>query len=58
MTKDKLTLLHSVSSYPCKDEHVNLPKINHLKKYANSMGFSDHTQGILATILTISYKLI
>ncbi len=57
VTKDKLTLLHCVSSYPCKDEDINLPKINHLRKYANSIGFSDHTQGILATILAIPYKL-
>jgi sialic acid synthase SpsE len=55
--KDKLTLLHCVSSYPCKDEDINLPKINHLKKYSNSVGFSDHTQGIIATILSIPYKL-
>ena len=55
--KDRLTLLHCVSSYPCNDEDINLPKINHLKKYSNSVGFSDHTQGIIATILSIPYKL-
>jgi sialic acid synthase SpsE len=52
--KKKLTLLHCVSSYPCKDENVNLPKIIYLKKYSDSVGFSDHTQGISTAIFSLS----
>lgn len=53
----KLTLLHCISSYPCKEENANLPKINHLKKYSKSIGYSDHTQGISTAILAIPFGL-
>lgn len=55
--KKKLTLLHCISSYPCKEENANLPKINHLKKYSKSIGYSDHTQGISTAILAIPFGL-
>ena len=50
-----VTLLHCVSSYPCDFDIVNLPRINDLKRITNSVGFSDHTQGIEASVLSLGY---
>ena len=36
---------------------VNLPKIKLLKKYFNKVGFSDHSFGIEASVLGLSYNL-
>tara|TARA_R100001594_G_scaffold8203_2_gene21473 strand:- start:281 stop:1075 length:795 start_codon:yes stop_codon:yes gene_type:complete len=49
------SLLHCVSSYPCNFDIINLPRINHLKRISDSIGFSDHTQGIEASVLSLSY---
>ena len=54
--KKKLTILHCVSSYPCKFADVNLPKIDLFKKKFKSVGFSDHTLGIEASILSLKYN--
>jgi len=51
----EFVLMHCVSSYPCPDENVNLPRINHLKKFHNKVGFSDHTPDIQASIYSLSY---
>ena len=51
----KFTLLHCVSSYPCNFDIVNLPRIHDLKSLSNSVGFSDHTQGIEASVLSLGY---
>jgi len=50
-----VTLLHCVSSYPCDFDIVNLPRIHDLKSLSNSVGFSDHTQGIEASVLSLGY---
>lgn len=55
--KDKLTLLHCVSSYPCNHELVNLPRINDFKLLSESVGFSDHTMGIETSVLALGYGL-
>ena len=51
--KDRFTLLHCVSSYPCDLDIVNLPRIQDLKMLSNSVGFSDHSQGIESSILSL-----
>ena len=56
--KKKLTVLHCVSSYPCNFSNVNLPKINLFKKFFKNVGFSDHTVGIEASILSLKYNPI
>ena len=56
--KKKLTVLHCVSSYPCNFSDVNLPKINLFKKFFKNVGFSDHTLGIEASILSLKYNPI
>ena len=45
--------MHCVSAYPCNSENINLPRINHLRKYFKNVGFSDHTQGIKTTISSL-----
>ena len=54
---NRYSLLHCVSSYPCNFDIVNLPRINDLKRLSESVGFSDHTQGIEATIISLGYGL-
>ena len=51
----KFTLLHCVSSYPCNFDIVNLPRIKDLEVLSKSVGFSDHTQGIEASVLSLGY---
>lgn len=53
--RNKITLLHCVSNYPCSNESLNLRSINTLKsKFNTNVGFSDHTIGSLASIISIS----
>jgi|TARA_B100001094_G_C18194704_1_gene809866 pseudaminic acid synthase len=47
---NKVILLNCISSYPAKITEVNVKYINTLKKYANIVGFSDHTNDCLAAI--------
>jgi len=42
----KICLMHCVSSYPLKFENVNLPKLEHFKKYTKNIGYSGHTKSI------------
>tara|TARA_R110001583_G_scaffold55762_4_gene168901 strand:+ start:2004 stop:2903 length:900 start_codon:yes stop_codon:yes gene_type:complete len=54
------TLLHCVSTYPCKDEDCNIRLIPTLKeRYGNRgnicrVGYSGHEEGILPSILAVS----
>lgn len=52
----KLVIMHCTSSYPCKAKDVNLPKIELLQKYFHKVGFSDHSAGIEASILSLNFK--
>ena len=52
--KDKLILMHCVSSYPVNDEDANLLSINYLKdKFNLTMGYSNHVKGINACLASI-----
>ena len=45
--KNKITLLHCISSYPTNIASSNLINISNLKKkYKVDIGYSDHTPGI------------
>lgn len=49
------TLLHCVSTYPCKDEDCNINLIETLRdRYGCSVGYSGHEEGILPSILAVS----
>jgi N-acetylneuraminate synthase len=48
------TLMHCVSTYPCKDEDCNLNGLHALqKKFHCTVGYSGHEKGILPTLLAV-----
>ena len=52
---DRIILLHCVSIYPPKAEEVNLNNIDMLRNLYNfPTGYSDHTMGITAPILSVA----
>ena len=53
--KEELALLHCVSSYPTPPENANLLAINELEQIADIVGYSDHTSGIEAAVLSIAF---
>jgi len=51
---NKIILLNCISSYPAKNNELNLKYINQLKKHCNLVGFSDHSVGSLASLGSIA----
>jgi len=52
-----LAVMHCVSEYPCPIEKANLDRISALKREANVVGFSDHTDvasGSIAAVAAIA----
>ncbi len=50
--KCKFTLLHCVSTYPCKEENLNLLGINQLKKiFKCDVGYSGHEDSVSPSII-------
>ncbi|MBT5400685.1 N-acetylneuraminate synthase [bacterium] len=59
--KSKLVIMHCTSSYPTYVEDTNLRKIQTLiERYNVSVGFSDHTEGWIAAVqsVTLGVKMI
>lgn len=52
--KNNITVLHCVSDYPTKIKNVNLNFINTLKKISKNIGFSDHTLGYEAAVVSVA----
>ena len=52
--KDKLILMHCVSSYPLPPRNVNFPKFQKLKTLSNRVGYSGHLNNIDDALLAIS----
>ena len=50
----ELALLHCVSSYPTSPENANLLAIRELEQFADVVGYSDHTMGIDAAVLSVA----
>ncbi|MDP3517066.1 MAG: N-acetylneuraminate synthase [Pseudohongiella sp.] len=51
-----LVLLHCVSNYPCADESLNLRVMDTLRQaFQVSVGYSDHSNGCVAAVLSIAY---
>jgi len=48
------TVMHCVSSYPCKDKDANIEAIENLKRTYRNVGYSDHTIGITACLMAVS----
>lgn len=53
-TGKKFTIMHCVAVYPTPISKANLEKINWLKKFVPSVGYSDHTLGTQAPIVAMS----
>ena len=41
-----MTLMHCVSTYPLKEENVNLPKLMRIRAKAQMLGYSSHYMGV------------
>ncbi|MDC0856122.1 N-acetylneuraminate synthase [Candidatus Pelagibacter sp.] len=53
--KKEISILHCISSYPTKLEHLNLNAIRTLKNnFNNKIGFSDHSIGTEGSLLAIA----
>jgi len=50
---DNVVLLHCVSSYPCKLEQINLPKLKFLQAITPRVGYSGHLSGVYDAIAAI-----
>tara|TARA_B100001121_G_scaffold38941_2_gene33297 strand:+ start:467 stop:1570 length:1104 start_codon:yes stop_codon:yes gene_type:complete len=50
----KIILLNCISSYPSRNNELNLNYINKLKKYSNLVGYSDHSMSDLPSIISVS----
>lgn len=51
---DKLALLKCTSNYPAQPEELNLRTILDMKRNFGITGFSDHTTGIVASVVAVS----
>lgn len=51
---DQIILLNCISSYPAKNHELNLSYINKLKEYSPIVGYSDHSNSDLASIVSVS----
>jgi N,N'-diacetyllegionaminate synthase len=52
---EDIVLLHCVSNYPCSDESINIRAMNTLEKaFGLPVGFSDHSEGDLASVIAVS----
>ena len=51
---EKVYFMHCVSSYPLKEENVNLPKLLKIKKIHKQIGYSGHLKGTEDAIAAIS----
>jgi N,N'-diacetyllegionaminate synthase len=53
--KKRVILLHCISNYPTENKDVNLLIMKELKKkFKCEVGFSDHTIGVMASIIAVS----
>lgn len=53
--KDKVTILHCTTEYPTPYSDVNLQAMNYIKKETHlPVGYSDHTEGILVSLVAVS----
>lgn len=54
--RNKIVVLHCVTDYPVLNKYANLSAIKTLKESLNlEVGYSDHTLGILAPSIAVSY---
>tara|TARA_Y100000591_G_C21841765_1_gene706066 strand:- start:100 stop:1104 length:1005 start_codon:yes stop_codon:yes gene_type:complete len=51
---NNISLLHCVSNYPCTYSSLNMNCLDDLKKFKCTIGFSDHSDGYIASLIAIS----
>lgn len=51
--KASFCLMHCVSSYPCADDRVNLPRLNWLKELHSNIGLSDHSASTVIPAISV-----
>ena len=51
----KYNLMHCVSSYPCPNNQINLPRLEWLSSISKDIGFSDHTKSTIIPALSVAY---
>jgi N,N'-diacetyllegionaminate synthase len=55
LSKEKITVLHATTEYPCPMSEVNLKAMTTIAAaFEVSVGYSDHTEGIEATISAVA----
>ncbi len=52
--KNKLILMHCVSSYPCNLENINFPRLKKLKQISGEIGYSGHYSGVDDAVAAIT----
>jgi sialic acid synthase SpsE len=50
---DQFALLHCTSNYPCPFNEVNLKAMNSMQRFGYPIGYSDHTMGIMVSLLAV-----
>ena len=54
--KDKISLLHCTTAYPCKPEDANIRVLETFKStFKVPVGYSDHTEGFAASMAAVSF---
>lgn len=54
LLNDRVTLLHCTSQYPTPMHEVNLQAMDTLRVFGLPVGYSDHTEGLLATVAAVA----
>ena len=55
LSRNKISILYCVSSYPTKLEDFYIPEIQNFKKKFNlNVGFSDHSEGVEAAMISVA----
>ena len=57
LNKKKFSFLHCVSIYPTPMESVNLSRLNYLKKFTKTVGYSDHTKYLDKNLIAIKFAI-
>ncbi len=52
--KDNVNLMHCVSSYPCPNDIVNLPKLSWIKSQHAFCGLSDHSPSLISGAMAVA----
>lgn len=46
--------MHCVSSYPCRLDNANLPRLTYLSNFCRNLGYSDHTSDVVTPAISVA----